>query len=375
MKIGFISKDYPTDNVITGIGNMVKNVSERLAPNNNITVFTASEVDGNKMGINFINFPRAFYNFSPLYALNSSMHLSRLMKNNDFDIVECESWKSEGFGLAGNNDRKFKYVHRQHTPIDKIIVQDSVKDKIDAHVFRKMEEESIKKSDGVIFVSEAVKNYVTNKFPQTIDKCFVVYNGIDLRKFSPKDKYESRKKLKLPSNKFVLLFVGHLGRRKGFDIFLDLIKNLDEKKFHFLIVGRKSLYDNDITSFFEKLLKFHSNITHYNCASENLLMDIYSSADVVIVPSRYESFSLVCLEAEAMGRCVVASNVGGIPEVCNKKSSILCSPDYSSFLKNIFYLFENGSVAKKIGNKGRKTAKKFSWNKTAKETLKIYKNL
>lgn len=102
----------------------------------------------------------------------------------------------------------------------------------------------------------------------------------------------------------------------------------------------------------------------------------YKAADVFILPSTMntESFGIVNLEAMACGVPIVASNIGGIPDIVKDgENGLLVQPKNTEALANaIIYLLENEDMKKKLGLNGKMKVKNYSWEKIAEKTEAIY---
>jgi D-inositol-3-phosphate glycosyltransferase len=104
------------------------------------------------------------------------------------------------------------------------------------------------------------------------------------------------------------------------------------------------------------------------------LADHYRAADVVIVPSRSESFGLVAAEAQACGTPVVASNIGGLPYVVNASESglLVNHHDPHAFAAAIAAILDYPSFAERLSNGAVDHSQKFSWEATADRLLELY---
>jgi len=99
--------------------------------------------------------------------------------------------------------------------------------------------------------------------------------------------------------------------------------------------------------------------------------------DVCVFPSRYEPFGIVLLEAMASGKPVVASKVGGIPFVVEDgKTGLLFERGNVEVLaEKIIMLLRDEELRKRMGEAGRERAKEFTWDKIAKQTVDLYKEI
>ena len=145
-----------------------------------------------------------------------------------------------------------------------------------------------------------------------------------------------------------LLFVGTIYERKNVETLLMAVELLNVKNWHLIIAGslnEKSDYGIKILN----MIGDHSNkekISILGRVTDSKLHDLYTSSDVFILPSTYEGFGLVALEAHAFGLPVIASNVGGIPEIVEdgKTGILFKTSDVRSCAQAIELLISNDLV-------------------------------
>mgnify|MGYP000057898725 FL=1 len=129
----------------------------------------------------------------------------------------------------------------------------------------------------------------------------MIYNGVE-------DKIsKSNLKLNWDENKINLLFVGRLDRQKGLDLFLDVYDKMKLENMHLYVIGTSVLDDN--------LPKSTKHVTYLGWVDNKNIDAYYQACDVVIMPSRWEGFGLVAVEAMRNLKPVIASNVGALPEL------------------------------------------------------------
>ena len=166
----------------------------------------------------------------------------------------------------------------------------------------------------VIAVSEALKGAIATLGLPT-DKVAVIPNGVDSEKFSPMSKVEARRCVGLPDGP-VLLSVGHLTANKGFDLLVRALKMLHQHGEHDLslvIIGEggfRPALEQLIAS-----LRLSSRVRLVGAVPHQALSPWYNAADLFCLVSAREGWPNVILEALACGTPVVATAVGGIPEV------------------------------------------------------------
>ncbi|MCM8803609.1 MAG: glycosyltransferase family 4 protein, partial [Candidatus Omnitrophica bacterium] len=110
---------------------------------------------------------------------------------------------------------------------------------------------------------------------------------------------------------------------------------------------------------------------------EDMLKSAIYSSDVVVIPSFYEPFGIVALEAMAYGKPIVASKVGGLKEfLTNNKTCLFFIPkDSESLARCIIKVLSNKSLSQKLGKNARDVVKNFDWNKIINKVIKIYREI
>lgn len=149
--------------------------------------------------------------------------------------------------------------------------------------------------------------------PGTIE---IVAPGVEHAFFAPGEKRGARHALRLPNDVPVMLFVGRIQPLKGLDVAVETLARLADRRARLVVVGGASGNEGEtevvrIRSLIESL-GVTDRVDFVAPQAHHILSTYYRAADVVIVPSRSESFGLVALEAAACGVPVVASGVGGL---------------------------------------------------------------
>lgn len=207
----------------------------------------------------------------------------------------------------------------------------------------------------------------------------VVPNGVDCKRFHPStDGSKVRNRLGL-GDSFTILFVGALTkwhRYKGLDVLLQAFKNLlgQKKKIALIVVG-----DGELKPHYTAIsneLGLDRNVMFVGDIDDETLPQYYSASDVLVLPSKdmSEGFGLTLLEANATGKPVIASNVGGIPSVVrNGYNGILVPPNNPQALSNeIRALSMNPRKARALGRNGRSYAEAHDWKNTAARMELVY---
>lgn len=226
-----------------------------------------------------------------------------------------------------------------------------------------------------ITVSKWSKKQVVNEKNLEPYSIRVIHNGIDPSRFNPWRKKEAKshfpKLVDIDAPK--VLYLSRLVGKKGVDILMRAIpKILKSTDAHFIFAGPGK------DSYFKKYNLSNKRYTFLGYVDHELTPSLYALADIFVLPSFYENFPISVLEAMASEIAVVATNVGGIPEMITPGyNGVLIPPkDIDSLANALIMLIENDHLRKKMGRNARKTVlRKFTWEKTAKLTVEYYEEI
>lgn len=229
---------------------------------------------------------------------------------------------------------------------------------------KKLMEEFIKKDIKIIAPSNSVKKAAFRINSLFTDNIEIIYHGIDKNKFYKLNKEESKKALNIDISKNVILIVADNFSRanKNFKRAIDEIANSNLKDIQILTIG------NNYESIQNDKLAF-TNIPFSNKYSMN---EIYSASDVTLVPSLFETFSLVSAESISCGAPVVAFNNSGPSEIIShlENGYLAKYEDYTDFSKGIEYCLTS------LKNKELKQLdEEFSIEYSTEKYLEVYKRL
>lgn len=249
------------------------------------------------------------------------------------------------------------------------------------------EKNAMEYADGVIAVSAGMKNAILDAYPRIDpDKVHVVLNGVDTTLWKPTsgDYVDS---LGVDKNRPIVAFVGRITRQKGVEHLIKAAERFDEDVQLILCAGAPDTPEiaERTRAGVEKLKSMRDGIfwVQDHLPQEDI-MQIYTAADTFVCPSIYEPLGIVNLEAMACGTAVVASDVGGIPEVVKDgETGTLVHYDENDSATFEADLAEavNAMVADQkrahaFGEAGRTRAvETFSWEEIARQTTQIYQQL
>lgn len=308
------------------------------------------------------------FGFIGLWDISILWQLYKDMRANRYDIVHTHGFKADLWGTIAARLAKvpviISTVHNQEryliNPIVKIL-EKWIISPID---------------DTIIVVSEGVKRFLIKTCGIQEKKIKRVYYGINLGDIKI-DKYKDiRQKFGIDRNAPLIGCIGRLIKQKGHQYLIQAAKmvmeNFPEAKF--LIVGKGRLE--------KKLKKLVKSLSlESSVIFTGFREDIYSIIDklnLMVMPSIWEGFGLVLLEAMALGKPVVATNIGGIPEIIEDgKSGILVKPkDSKGLARAIIKLLQDTTLNKKMQGIAQLSVKeRFPLDKMLRDIDKIYSAL
>lgn len=315
------------------------------------------------LNIKFI--PNKFFknSYNPFNLIKSVFLVRKILKKEKPDIIHCHSG---GGGFYGR-------LAAFGLPIKKVFTAHGWSFRPGVPFFQKcisFVAEFLMKplTDKVICVSSydqkiGLKYGILNK-----EKSVVVHNGVDVPEAFSKEEKE----------KINIIFVGRLSKPKRQDIFLDsisiLTKDLKEKiTVNIFGSGENEELLRQKSSRFglQSLVKFNTSLSHESMLGE------YKNADILVLVSDYEAFPMVIIEAMSYGVPVVASSVGGIPEVVNNSNGILLQENTKERLKDaLVSLIENKAERLSMNENARKTVlDNFTLDKMLSKTFAVYGEL
>ncbi len=226
-------------------------------------------------------------------------------------------------------------------------------------------------ADRIITVSNSSKRDILFYYKIKPEKVSVVYNGVG-DSFKPQEDCANIKEkynIKFP----FFLFVGTLEPRKNIPTLIKAYKKLRKHRFihKLVIVGRKGWNYANIPQII-KDLSLENDVLLLDNVPEDDLPSFYSLADLFIYPSLYEGFGLPPLEAMACGTPVITSNTSSLPEVVGDAGIMVDPDDVDGLARAMHEVLTNDGLREEMIKKGLERAKLFSWENTARETLKVY---
>lgn len=222
---------------------------------------------------------------------------------------------------------------------------------------------AIKKADKIIAISEFVKRKeLMDTMGIEEEKIEVVYIGVDHQKYYPKDKEKAKEKFNLNPDEKHILVVASNDEYKRIDIAKAVFQNIRKQREDVKLL--KAGYAEGLEG---------EGIINTNWIPEDKMPLLYNAADVFLHPAEYETFGLPIVEAMACGVPTILANVGSNPEVVESYGNMIDLDSDAYIVQFSNKILEN--IDKGIDTKAIEQSKKFTWEKTAKETIEVYKEV
>lgn len=243
--------------------------------------------------------------------------------------------------------------------------------------FRTMMRITSLRASAIIVDSESTRHDLIKILKIDEKRVFAVPLGVSASFRRLADRFqveEISRKYKLPER--FILYVGVLEPRKNLSTLTRAFKLLIDRglKHTLVIAGRKGWFYDDLFKTIEDLnLKAEVILTGYIPDEE--LPFLYNAADLFVYPSLYEGFGLPVLEAMACGVPVITSNISSLPEIVGAAGVLVNPNEINELADKIYNVLTDRQFHDELGNEGLARSRLFSWARTAKETLAVYRQV
>ena len=348
MKILQVSPGYFP--AVGGVEQHVRNISERMAQEHEVTVFATDPFGEFPKGENINGvLVRRFKSFSPQNAYHVSLEMLRELRRSEFDIVHGHNYHAFPIFFSRYASKERFVVTPHYHGRGSTMTRDSL-----IRLYKPIGKKIFQEADMVIAVSNYEKALLAKDFKIADDKIAVIPNGIDLAEF--KDLEKVRKKHK------TILYVGRLEDYKGVQYVIHTLPLLDAG-FRLEIVGNGPYREHLIG--LSRELGLEDRIDFYQDLPREELLHKYAMADLLVLLSKYESFSIVVAEALASRTPCIVADTSALTEWVDNKNCF--GVDYPV---NIAQLAE--SIYEVIGREVGEV-KLWDWDEVVEETVRIYK--
>ncbi|MFI8215092.1 glycogen synthase [Streptomyces sp. NPDC085932] len=246
------------------------------------------------------------------------------------------------------------------------------------------ERTAIEAADAVIAVSGAMREDILGCYPALDpEKVHVVHNGIDTSLYRPDHGTDALDRIGIDRSRPYVLFVGRITRQKGVPHLLRAVRDIDPAAQVVLCAGAPDTpeIDREFRELFAELSEVRDGV-HWipRMLPRPEVIQLLTHAALFVCPSVYEPLGIVNLEAMACGTPVVASAVGGIPEVVDDGRTGLLVPAGDGFEAGLARAMDtvlgDPRAARRMGEAGRERAVgEFGWDAVARRTVRLYEEI
>jgi D-inositol-3-phosphate glycosyltransferase len=311
-------------------------------------------------------------------------------KHIHYDLIHSHYWMS---GIAAKHLKaawKVPVVHMFHTLV---LMKNRVarsEAEMEGEYRLTGERQVLKMADRIIAATMAEEAQLQFLYNTTAKKIDIIPPGVDVRRFYPIPPDEAKAAIGVPPELCMLLFVGRIEPLKGIDTLIRALAIISKSGaplacpvYLAIIGGDPYASPEEMNSEMKRLqdlcieLGIGSLVIFLGKRDQDSLPYYYSAATVLVMPSHYESFGMVALEAMACGTPVVASQVGGLGFlVQDGKTGFVVPSDNPELLgQRLVELLGSPELREKMGKQAAKYARQYNWEVISKRVLEVYKSL
>jgi D-inositol-3-phosphate glycosyltransferase len=309
----------------------------------------------------------------------------------NYPLVHTNYWMSGWVGLELKRRQNIQLIHTYHS-LGAVKYQSVSEIPQIAQTRLAVEKQILEQSHRVVATSPQELDDLETLVSK-IGRIDIIPCGTDVSTFRPISKAEARKQLGISSKEKVVLYVGRFDQRKGIETLiratgelrsqLEQGEEIDPQHLKLLVVGGSDPQEADgaerrrIEEIVSEL-DLSANTDFVGMVGHDRLALYYTAADVCVIPSHYEPFGLVAIEAMACGTPVVASEVGGLKfTVISGETGLLVPPhDVSKFAHAIGRILTDDIWARKIRKQASaRVHQNFSWTGVAIQLSDLYRHL
>jgi len=403
MRIAILSNEYPP-NVYGGAGVHVEYLTRELAALDGgrhqiqVLCFGDQRSSSGNPTVQGVTPPAELPAQDPRHAKLFATLLDDLVMSGtvgDVDIVHCHTWYTHLAGCL------VKYLHGVPLVLTTHSLEPHRPWKAEQlgtayHASTWIERTAYENADGVVAVSQAMRRDVHEIYQVPTDRIRVIHNGIDLTQYRPTPGLQTLRELGVDPERPFVLFVGRITRQKGIIHLVNAIEYFHAGAQVVLCAGAPDTPEI-AREMSDAVARARSRSGHTIVWIEEMLpkekvIQLYSEAAIFVCPSVYEPFGIINLEAMACETPVVASAVGGIPEVVDDGETGLLVPldpvgpddveprDPAHFSRDLAAavntLLDDPQLRASMGQRARARVERyFGWPSIARQTLEFYQEV
>jgi D-inositol-3-phosphate glycosyltransferase len=295
-----------------------------------------------------------------------------------YDVLHSHYWLSGVVALRFRDDPRVPVVHMFHTLSRAKELYAGTSDPTDSALRVDAESCVSASADVIVGATDAERKLLERLYGKQPQVYKVISPGVDLDAFAPMDKGKARAKLGIAADQ-VILFAGRLDPIKGLDVLLQSVADIRASlhtTLQVVVVGGSGEAGSRGTARYRHLarrLGIESIVDFRGPVSQADLPLYFSAADICAVPSAYESFGMVALEAMACQTPVVGFAVGGLEAtVKDRQTGFLAAPGSRHHFSQALYAALTSPNLETMGRRARLMAHRFTWSGAAGASVAAY---
>ena len=305
-----------------------------------------------------------------------------------YNLIHSHYWLSGWVGTALSALYNIPLVHMFHTLG---FLKDEVTKPLgttESSIRLKVEAQLLKNADNIVVSSSAEKGQMIRAGKVSPEKISIIPCGVDTDRFHPLPCQQAKHHFNLPDKKYIL-FVGRIDPVKGIDVLLKAMRIVKDQgetadALCLLVIGGNGNHpaharDSELHNLKQLTarLGLRDMVTFMGPQKQELLPSFYVAAEMCVLPSRYESFGMVALEAMACGTPVIASDVGGLPSFIEDNATGFLVPggNETALAEKIRTLLKDAPLRARLKKEARQKAREFSWKEIAQQMILHYNDL
>jgi D-inositol-3-phosphate glycosyltransferase len=310
-------------------------------------------------------------------------------KNITYDLVHSHYWMS---GIAAMELKTVWHVPIVHMFHTLVIMKNRVAqtpDEVEGEYRLEGERKVLQNADRIVVATPAELAQLQWLYQADVSKMVIIPPGVDIGRFYPIPPDEAKEFIGVAPCGRMLLFVGRIEPLKGLDVLIEAIGIMSHKglmkdnPFCLAVIGGDpDVCPEDMDKEMARLQALREQygledfVAFLGQRSQDSLSYYYSAAEAVVVPSQYESFGMVALEAMACGTPVVASQIGGLAYLVQDGVTGFTVPvDEPEALANrLTALLLDPNLRQQMGKQAVQVAQDYAWDKIATRLLDLYNN-
>jgi len=297
----------------------------------------------------------------------------------EYDLIHAHYWLSGVAGLALRESWGVPFVQMFHTlgRLKNSVARTAAE--VEPEIRLVEEQRVVRLADRIVAANVVERAHLAWYYGASTDRIAVIPCGVDTELFRPLPRGEAKALLALPPDP-LLLYVGRLQPIKGLETLLEAMTALDGAARLLIVGGDQDEPENGHADYLRErvsLLGLGERVSFLGAQPQERLRLFYAAAEATVMPSYYESFGMVALEAMACGSPVIASRVGGLTTTVRDGATGFLVPegDAAALAERAALLLEDPRRREQLGREAQRWAAEHRWPCVAEAVCRLYSAL